>query len=466
MPCPASIEYEGFLSTTLIAFELNKNISGSTTQKLKVNTNPITFKSKKINYKWLKMMRINNGCNPPKSKHWPKICDWALKTTQKKIKFCGFSRKISVTTYLPTKCDWEVYTTHEMFESYDVYTMPSFNFDFKFTLGGSINLKSEFSIDSEGKAGAVGGLLLPATQEKINDLYGLTGVSDTTTPIGKMTSDKRIDFLVTMVKDNLAAGILVYLLHDTLNYSYTITSFTSTFNIEITTFKLSFGDLNITIPQFQISITIPDIIENHTITMKYNAEGTFTTQILLYSSKDKDDNFFTMMLNGITSTIDKYIDDPETNYDIKELQNIQKILMNKKDETTIWLEQYIGLTYELNVYAFFCISDAPETGPPPSPFSIKTAFTVGFNPYKILEKILDVTAELQSIMEKVENELLDDIKDIPGSFSHTLDSLMDSSLKQYNKVINKGLKAAQNDITKKYLNKELETSVELYIPVE
>jgi hypothetical protein len=465
MPCPESLEYEGFLSTTLIAFEMNKNISGSTTQTLKVNTNPITFKSKEIKYKW---MRINKGCNDAKSKHWPKTCDWVEKHITKKIKFCGFSRKISIPYWIPTKCDDEVYTTREKLPSYDVYIMPSFKFDFKFTLGGSINLKSEFSIDSEGKAGAVGGLLLPATQDKINDLYGLTGADDKTTPIGKMTSDQRIDFLVTMVKDNLAAGILVYLLNDTLTYMYTITSFTSTFNIEITTFKLSFGDLNITIPQFQISITIPDIVDKHPITMTYNADGTFTTQILLYSSKDKDNDFFNMMLNGITYTIDKYIDDPNlnTNYDIKELQNIQKMLQNKTDETTIWLEQYIGLTYELNVYAFLCLSDAPETGPPPSPFSIKTVFTVGLNPYKILEKILDVTAELQSIMENVENELLDDIKDIPGAFSHTLDSLLDSSLKQYNRVINKGLKAAQTDITKKYLDKELETSLVLYIPIE
>ena len=463
MPCPESIEYEGFLSTTLIEFEINKNISGSTTQRININTNPITFKSKEIKYKW---MKINKGCNGAKSKHWPKICDWVDTYIKKKVKFCGYSHTFSIYTRLPSKCYDEVYTTHEKFPSYDVYTMPSFKFDFKFTLGCSANLESEFSIDSEGKLGAVGGLLLPATQQKINDLYGLTGADDNTTPIGEMTSDNRIKFLVNMVKDNLAAGILVYLLNDTLTYAYTITSFTSTFNIEIQTFILSFGDLNITIPHFQITITIPDIAKDHPIIMTYNADGTFTTQILLYSSKDKDDNFFTMMLDGITSTIDKYIDDPETTYDIKELQNIQKMLQNKQDETTIWLEQYIGLTYELNVYAFLCLSDAPTTGPPPSPFSIKTLFTVKFNPYKILDKILDVAAELQSIMENVENELLDDIKDIPGSFSHTLDSLLDNSLKQYNKVINKGLKAAQNDITKKYLDKELEASLALYIPIE
>jgi len=458
MPCPSAIEYKGELSTVLIEFNIDKSVSGSTTQTTKVNTNPITFISKEIKYKW---MKINLGCNTPKSKHWPKICDWVETCVKKKVKFCGYSHTFSTYIPLPSKCYDEVYTTHEKLPSYIVYTVPSFNFNFKCTLGCNINLESTFEIDSEGEKGAVGGLLQDVTQDKINEIYGLTFPNT----IGNMPSDDRVAFLIDKVESNLATGILIYLLNDSLKYKYIITSFSSTLNIDVDAFEISFGDYHIKIPQFQINVTIPNFLEEHPITMAYK-DGKFSAEMLLYTTKDKDTNFFKMMLDGISATIEKYEHNDQTTYDINELKNIQKQLNNKKDEVTIWLENYIGLTYELKFSSFICLSSKTGVAPPPSPLSIKIEFTVTFNPYKILEKLLDVTTELQSIMEKVENELLEDIKDIPGSFSHTLDSLMESSLKQFNKVINKGLKAAQNDITKKYLDKELEFKSTLYVPVD
>jgi hypothetical protein len=420
------------------------------------------------------MMRINNGCNPPKSKHWPKICDWVWGTASKKIKFCGLSRKITYNTYLPTKCYNEVYSSHEMFESYDVYKLPSFKFNFIIKISCNFDIQSTFEIDSEGMTQAMmadpslvpsGGRLQLTTQEQINLLYAL---SDSGT-IGNMSTEQRVAFLKAKVKENGAEKIIPYLLNDSITYKYTITSLISSCKMDVQTFEMSFGDLKITIPKFQINITIGNIADTNPIIVTYDASGKFTAQVLVYSTKNTNLDFFVLMVNSIADTVEQYKHDDNTTYDIKELQNVLNILQDKNNAITIWLHENIGLTYELNVYLFLCLAKATidDVGKAPaSAFSIKTEFKVKYNPYKILETLLDVAKEINAIMVNVEDALLEEIKDIPGSFSHTLDSLLDSALKKYNKVIKKGLDAAKKDITNKYIGQSFDMTTTLYVPID
>jgi hypothetical protein len=468
--CPEGIVYPYIKDVNLISMNINANVGGSTTQTTKVNTNSITFKSPEGKHKW---MRINKGCNDAKSKHWPKTCDWVEKHITKKIKFCGFSRKISLPYWIPTKCDDEVYTTREKVLK-DVYTIPSFKFNFIFKFACNFDIQSTFEIDSEGMTPAMmvdpslvpsGGILQQATQDQINTLYKLSQ-SET---IGNMSTEQRVAFLKNMVKDKLAEKILVYLLNDTITYKYTITSLISSCKMDVQTFELSFGDLYIKIPKFQMNITIGNIMATSPINVTYDTDGKFIAQILIYSTKNSDIDFFFLIINSIIATIEQYSDDPETTYDINELQNVLNILQDKNNAITIWLNNSLGLTYEVNIYLFLClakatISDAGKA--PASAFSIKSEFKLKYNPYKILETLLDVAKELQAIMSNVEDELLDDIKDIPGSFSHTLDSLLDAALKQYNRVIKKGLDAAEKDIKKKYLDQSFNMTTILYVPID
>jgi hypothetical protein len=469
--CPEGIVYPYIKDVNLISMNINANVGSSTTQTTKVNTNPITFKSKEIKYKW---MKINKGCNDAKSKHWPKTCNLVEKHITKKIKFCGFSRKISIPYWLPTKCNDEVYTTHEKFPSYNVYTLPSFKFDFIFKFSCNFDIQSTFEIDSEGMTQAMiadpstvpsGGRLQLTTQEQINLLYAL---SDSGT-IGNMSTEQRVAFLKAKVKEKGAEKIIPYLLNDSITYKYTITSLISSCKMDVETFELSFGDLYIKIPRFQINITIGNIMATNPITVTYDKDGKFTAQILVYSTKNTDLDFFILLINSITATIEQYTDDPETTYDIKELTHVLNILQDGQNSITVWLNNNLALTYEVNIYLFLClakatISDAGKA--PASAFSIKSEFKLKYNPFKILETLLDVTKELQAIMVNVEDALLEEIKDIPGSFSHTLDSLLDSSLKQYNKVIKKGLDAAEKDIKNKYLDKLFDMTTILYVPID
>lgn len=270
-----------------------------------------------------------------------------------------------------------------------------------------------------------------------------------------------------------ATILLTYLLRDGLSVSFTVLKASGKLNWTLNSFKLEFGDLNITIPKFNIALDFPDILkdpitgEEHPVTISVDSSGNLLASIQLLSLPNAD--FFGLMLTSLQNTLDLAkgaIGTPS--YDaayVNELETILAQLKNADDQVTKWIQQYLGISFTIIISFKFCPSGMSSV--PPSPFYLGISLSLNVNPYKILDELFQGAEIIEKAMDTFENEFLDSVENIKGTaFAHPIEKMLQGALNTANKELQSATQSAQKLIDNKYINKIYKPTFSVNIPIE
>jgi hypothetical protein len=291
-------------------------------------------------------------------------------------------------------------------------------------------------------SGITGLLLAMDTQQLIKDFD-----SDNPPDMSQMSKTEVNTYIGRLAAEVAFAPILAYLVRDGISLSYTINHLFGDAYIDMRELKLEFGDLKIVIPKFRLKINVPDVLADHPVEVEVGADKALKVKVLLFTIKS---DFFEDMINGIKDTLSKAED--ATKFDFKALQDTLNFLEDTNNVASQWAKNHLGLRSEYNFYFVLCPSGMRQT--PATPFYIQIEFLIFFNPYKILETIIDYTQQLNGATEKFSNTLANKVPGVPKPYKHTLQKQIDSSTKSVTKPIRKGLKDIKKRLDNKLINAE------------
>jgi hypothetical protein len=439
----------------LFSFDFTTNVNGTESTNINYITNPITLSTKSFNYDILQINKTNKGINDPISKHWPLIETWKSKSVKKKIKIFGKTYEIKIPLYKPTQAYYEIYTKKKT-AKITFFTIPSFKFQFNSDISWSGDIKCNFSLSCESNGACI---LSVATADLIDNYYNdgikileMTNANDRTTRIEDMLSNK---YFYLYASSSL---LLTYLLRDGLAANFTILNASGKLNLNVNSFYIEFGDLNITIPKFQMQIDLTDILTDpitgkpHPVTVSGSPTSGLTVTVQLLQIPNGD--FFGLMITSLQNTLDLAKKATGTDYDeiyIQELENILAQLENADDSVTKWIKEYLGISYAITISFVFC--PAGMSAVPPTPFYIKIEFTFDINPYKILDDLFDAAELIEKAMDIFENDLLTDVEDIGPSFAHPIEHMIQGALNTLNKELKSATDSGKKLIDNKYINR-------------
>jgi hypothetical protein len=467
--CPKTIEVVPTAELFSINFPIN--INGAESNNVNYSTNPITLSTKPIKYD---ILQINKGINDPISKHWPLIETWKSKNVTKKIKILGKKYDIKIPVWKPTQALDEIYTK-KVSEKLTFFTIPSFKFQLEQNLALSGHVDCDFTLSVESKGAC---LLSTETANAINGFYKQFHNSNIN--ILTMPSQDRTNYIQNMVTDPnflasafaaTAASILAFLMRDGLCASFRVNKASGKINWDLNKFYIEFGDLKIDIPPFTIELDFPDILKDpvtgqeHPVTVTGNPETGLTVIVQLLEVPDGD--FFGLMLTGLQNTLNIAKQATGSDYDgdyVKALEDILAQLHDADDTVTKWIQQYLGITFDITFSFVYC--PAGMESEPPSPFLIEVELELTINPYKILDDLFDAAEVIENTMETFENELLKAVEDIGPSFAHPIEHMIQGALNTLNAELKSATDSAQKLIDNKYINKDYTVTLAAYIPIE
>ena len=200
-----------------------------------------------------------------------------------------------------------------------------------------------------------------------------------------------------------ATTLLTYLLRDGLAAKFTVLKASGKLNWTLNSFYIEFGDLNITIPKFQIALDFPDILkdpvtgEEHPVTVTGNPDKGLFVSVQLLAIPNAD--FFGLMLTSLQNTLNLAkgaIGTPS--YDaayVNGLETILAQLQNGDDQVTKWIQQYLGISFTIKISFVFC--PAGMSSVPPSPFFLRIEIDLNINPYKARNYWQEVKQEIEKL---------------------------------------------------------------------
>lgn len=485
--CLEKISFDLAPYTPIYSFPLKTNLGGfNISDKFNLQTKPIEINTKLLKSKFFKPKYIwfkqNKGCNDCEGKGLLAIptCAYKEKKIRIKKKILGQPINVSFTIPnppgVPTKCKDQLIMYKKEIPNITLFTIPSFKFNY------NINVKANFKLDSVFQLGILGfkGIIANSLiyQRLIKDIPQLADfikdnkdainkLDDPTDPNYKNNIDVGIR-LATLIMANAGEVLLTlvtsYMMKDSLCLSYTINALYGDLYFELDSFEISFGKLHIKIPKFRIEFNDLNLLKDqltgkvHPITISAGSDG-LQASILLYSIED---DFFEVMIKSIEKTIEKFED--VTDYDIDGLKAVLEILNDTNNEVKNWLEKYLGIRFRLDFYGIFC--PAAMSATPPTPFILSTRFVLIINPYKILKIIFDAAESIQQATKQVEDLLLQEIKDSGIKHDPIIDDMLKGALDTINDAIADGMKYVKKGIDNKYVNKDMEKSLIINIPIE
>lgn len=441
--------------TEIFGFDFNTKMGGEERVNINFHLDPLEIALPFSLFPKFKFLKCNWGANDPIQKWYPKITTWRDKIIKKRIRLFGKYRYIPFLIPLPTQAYNELYIDDVELDDIPLFTIPSFNLDLDFTAGGSFTLETHFSLILSG----ISGLLLAFdTQQLIKNIDGANAPDMT-----KMSKTEVNTYIATLAVEAAFAPVLAYLVRDGKSLSYTINHLFGDAYIDMKELKLEFGDLKIVIPKFRLAIKVPDILADHPVEVEIGSDRALKVKILLFTIKG---DFFQDMINGIEDTLSKA--ENATKYDFKALQDTLDFLKDSNNVVSQWAKNHLGLRSEYNFYFVLCpsgMSPGPESPHPPTPFFIQIEFLIYFNPYKILETIIDYTQQLNSATEKCSRTIANKIPGVPKPYKQTLQKQIDSSTKSVTKPIRKGLKDIKKRLDNKLINAERKVNGYSNIPI-
>lgn len=475
--CPEKIEVVP--ATNLFSINFPVNMSGSETINIDYQTKSITLNTKSFSYDIPQMNTEHNGINDPKSKHWPLIETWVTKKVTKKIKVFGKQMEIKIPVPTPTQALYEIYILKKS-AKITFFTIPKFIFKMNTVSNHKANVNCNFTLTVEASGGC---LLQGTTIASINSFYQVFHPTNPSIDISKMSATQRSTYINNMLVDShfLAASfaatatlILAYLLRDGLSVNFTVLKALATLNWTVNTFYIEFGDLNINIPSFQLSLDQIDILKDpltgqeHPVTVSGSQSDGLTVTVQLLSIPNGD--FFALMLTSLKNTLKAVTDATGnalpgyTQTYVNDLKDILAQLQKADDSVTKWLQEYLGISYNIIISFVFCPSGMSNV--PPTPFYLKVELDLNVNPYKILDDLFDAAEVIETEMAKFENEFLADLDKITPKNFHSLDTMLKSALNAVNKELKDATESGQKIIDNKYINKIYTTALVAYIPIE
>jgi hypothetical protein len=480
--CPDKIN----LVPTYNLFSINfpVNMSGSATTNINYQTKAISLSSPKFSYDIPQMNISNNGINDPKSKHWPLIETWKIKKITVKKKIFGQTVPIPIQIPIATQTFYEIYILKKS-AKITFFTIPSFKFQMNTTSNHKVNVNCNFTLSVEKSGGS---LLAASTAESINEFYKLFHNSNI--DIQTMSTTDRSNYINNMLSDpnflatSFAATstlILAYILRDGLTLNFTVLkALVTTLNWTVNSFYIEFGDLNINIPSFQLSLDqVPgfkspfDVLKDpitgqeHPVTVSGSQSDGLTVTIQLLSIPNLD--FFSLLITCLQNTLKLATDGAGnalpgyTQSYIQDLQSTLTLLNDAEQSVTKWIQKYLGITCGLIFSFVFCPGGMSNV--PPTPFYLKVQLNLTINPYKILDDLFDAAKLIENEMTKFENNFIKDLGPITPKNFHSLDNTLKSALNIVNKELKDATDSSQKLIDNKYLNKVYPVAISAFIPI-
>jgi hypothetical protein len=449
----------------IFGFDLNTDVGGSVTVTTNFESDPleISIPLSLIN----KFPAVNLGLNDPIQSWYPVIWTWKWRSIKKKIRI---TRKkyinIFYEGYLPTQALNEFYLKPIKLPDIQLFTIPSFKFELGLTVGGSLTLKSRFSIILRGLEGL---FLTMTTQKFIEDATQLAPGS-----FNQMTEKEQVELLTKLFAEAFIAGLIMKVKGEVLGErataNFIINELGGSAYIDISPFKLEFGDLlNINVPKFKMRFNVPDLLKDasgrsHPVAVEVGSDGVLKVKILLYTLNS---NFFEDMIKGIRETLSDA--ENATKYDLVELEKILNIFVNSQNVVTQWLQRHLGLRSQYNFYFVFCPSGMapdPENPHPPTPFFLLIETLIYFNPYKILATTLDFLQIYNKALRDLTAIIAHELNFIGSKeYKHTVDKTINSTQKLLSKEIKKNLRDIKKRLDNKLLNAERKIYAESFIPL-
>jgi hypothetical protein len=382
---------------------------------------------------------------------WPLLATWRKKSCKIKIRINKKWIPIPPIPYwTPTQAISEIYVGDVKLDDIQLFTIPSFNLKLDVTAGGSFTLQSHFGMILSGISGL---LLAMDTQQLIKDFD-----SDNPPDMSQMSKTEVNTYIGRLAVQVAFAPILAYLVRDGISLSYSINHLFGDAYIDIQELKLEFGDLKIVIPKFRLKINVPDVLADHPVEVEVGSDRTLKVKVLLFTIKS---DFFEDMINGIKDTLSKAED--ATKFDFPELRKTLNFLEDTNNVASQWAKNHLGLRSEYNFYFVLCPSGMTQT--PATPFYIQIEFIIFFNPYKILETIIDYTQQLNGATEKFSNTLKEQAKILPKPVIHTVAKQVNSGIKKAARPIRKGLNDVKKRLDNKLINAERKVKGYSNIPI-
>lgn len=434
----------------VFGLDFNTKMGGEERVNINFHLDPLEIALPFSLFPKFKFLKCNWGANDPIQKWYPKITTWRDKIIKKRIRLFGKYRYIPFLIPVPTQAYNELYIDDVELDDIPLFTIPSFNLDLDFTAGGSFTLESHFGLIFSGITGL---LLAMDTQELIKNIDKANAPDMT-----KMSKTEVNTYIATLVLEAAFAPVLAYLVRDAISVSYSINHLFGDAYIDMKELKLEFGDLKIVIPKFRLAINVPDILADHPVEVEVGTDRTLKVNILLFTIKG---DFFQDMIKGIEYTLSKA--ENATEYDFKALQDTLDFLKDSNNVVSQWAKNHLGLRAEYKFFFVLCPSGMSQV--PSTPFYIKMTFVMYFNPYKILETIIDYTQQLNSATEKCSRTIVNKIPSVPKPYKQTLQKQIDSSTKSVTKPIRKGLKDIKKRLDNKLLNAERKVTGSVNIPI-
>lgn len=471
-------------SSDLFSINFPVNMSGSDTTNINYQTKAISLSSPKFSYDIPQMNISNNGINDPKSKHWPLIETWKTKKIKKHIKIFGQTLSISIDIPTPTQAFYEIYILKKN-AKITFFTIPSFKFQMNTTSNHNVNVNCNFTLSVEANAGC---LLQATTADSINGFYKQFHNSNIN--ILTMSTTDRATYINNMLVDpnflstSFAATstlILAYILRDGLTLNFTILKvLVNNLQWTVISFYIEFGDLNINIPSFLLSLDqIPgfklpfDVLKDpitgqeHPVTVSGSLDDGLTVTIQIITIPF---DFFPILITCLTNTLKLATDGAGnalpgyTQSYVDELKNTLTLLNDGTQSITNWIDKYLGITGNIIISFVFC--PAGMSNVPPTPFYLKVQLNLTINPYKILDDLFDAAELIETEMTNFENNFIKDLDKITPKNFHPLDTMLKSALNNVNKQLKDATESGQKLIDNKYINKIYTTALVAYIPIE
>jgi hypothetical protein len=442
----------------LFGFDFNTPMGGEENTKIKFETDPVRLSVPLTLIP--KFLKVNWGIHDPKQDWYPLVATWKLRTIKTKIHTIWGNININIKLPVPTQALNEIYLDEIDLADIPLFTIPSFKFNLDVSIGGLFTLNSHFGVIATG----ISGMLLAAdTQQLIKNIDG-----ENAPDMNKMSNSEVNTYLASITAETAFAPVLGYLVRDCISVSYTIKKLFGSGYIDMNEFKLEFGDLKIVIPKFRMAITVPDVLANNPIEVEVGRDRSLKVSILLFTING---NFIQDIINGIQNTLAIVKDDikNEKIYNVTKLQEALDFLIDKNNVhiSSDWVKNHLGLRSEYKFYFVLCPSGmrpSPDSPYPPTPFFIKIEFIIHFNPYKILETMLD----FDEILTEAISDAIIYIAHKYGyskETRHVFEKQNKSAIKSITKDIEKGIKDIKKSLNTKMINTERTVMGSSNIPI-
>ena len=434
----------------LFGFDFNAKMGGEERVNINFHLDPLEIVLPFSLFPKFQFLKMKSGANDKIQSWYPLLATWKWRKVKTRIRIAGKWYPIPYEGWLPTQAFDEIFIGDVEPEDINLFTIPSFNLDLDFTAGGSFTLQSHFGMILSGISGL---LLAMDTQQLIKDFD-----SDNPPDMSQMSKTEVNTYIGRLAVQVAFAPILAYLVRDGISLSYSINHLFGDAYIDMRELKLEFGDLKIVIPKFRLKINVPDVLADHPVEVEIGSDRALKIKVLLFTIKS---DFFEDMINGIKDTLSKAEDD--TKFDFPELRKTLNFLEDTNNVASQWAKNHLGLRSEYNFYFMLCPSGMTQT--PATPFYIQIEFIIFFNPYKILETIIDYTQQLNGATEKFSNTLKEQTKFLPKPVIHTVAKQVNSGIKKAARPIRKGLNDVKKRLDNKLINAERKVKGYSNIPI-